>query len=309
MSVARRENFGKLLEPGLHKIFNDTYQAVPQMLGELYNVQTTDQPYVEDVAIGAFGTFPKFTGTVSYDKPYQGYSTLVEFPEYADGFQVERKLFDDDRYNVINKRPVGLAIQAARRREHDAALLFNNADSTTAVDIEGNTVSIVGGDGKALCATDHPTKAPDGPTARSNKGVLTLNHANLQTTRNLVRAIKDDRGNQISTNFDTLLVPPALEEMGWELIQSEKKINTNENNPNIHQGKYKMIVWDSLTNDDNWFLIDSKYMKMFLNWYDRVALEFGAEEDFDTLVAKFRAYMRYNANFSDWIWIHGNFPA
>ena len=28
----------------------------------------------------------------------------------------------------------------------------------------------------------------------------------------------------------------------------------------------------------------------------------------DELVAKFRAYMRYNAYFTDWIWIYGNFP-
>jgi hypothetical protein len=37
-----------------------------------------------------------------------------------------------------------------------------------------------------------------------------------------------------------------------------------------------------------------------------VPLEFGADENFDTFTAKFRAYMRYNAGWSDWVWIHGS---
>jgi hypothetical protein len=105
---------------------------------------------------------------------------------------------------------------------------------------------------------------------------------------------------------DTLIVPVALEEVGWELIQSEKKVNTAENNPNIHQGKYKLIVWDYLTSDRNWFLCDSRFMKMFLTWFDRVPLEFKMEEDFDTLVAKFRAYMRFSMGWSDWVWLFGH---
>jgi len=47
---------------------------------------------------------------------------------------------------------------------------------------------------------------------------------------------------------------------------------------------------------------------MFLNWFDRIALEFAQEEEFDTLVAKFRAYMRYECGWSDWMWILGSDP-
>jgi hypothetical protein len=50
-------------------------------------------------------------------------------------------------------------------------------------------------------------------------------------------------------------------------------------------------------------------MKRFLKWYDRVPIEFKMEEDFDTLVAKFRAYMRYACGWSDWFWVYGNIPS
>ncbi len=308
MAIARVENFGELLEPILGEIFYNQYGQIPSMIPSIFSTKTTDKPYEDDLSIGAMGLFRKFQGSIEYDRPYVQYKKTYEFPEYADGFKIERKLFDDDMHNIINQRPADLAEAAARRREMDAAMLFNYADADTATDAEGNTVSALGPDGKRLCASDHPTKSPDGPASRSNVGTLTLNHANLQTTKNLMRQYRDDRGNKMSIVPDTLIVGIGLEEMGWELIQSEKKINTAENNPNIHEGRYRLIVWDYLEDDGRWFMADSRYMQRYLKWYDRVPLEFAMAEEFDELVAKYRAYMRYSAGWSDWFWVHGNFP-
>jgi len=299
MVTARREHFGKLLEPGLREIFYEEYDQLPSMIPELFNQVNTDNPYEEDVSIGTLGEFPEFKGSVDYDRMYEGYKALYEFPEFAKGFRIERKMYDDDRYNVINKQPRGLALSANRRRESDAAKIFNNAHDT----------DYPGPDGKPLCATDHPSPAPDGPSERVNYDTKTLNHDNLQLIKNEMRQFVDDRGGKISVVPDTLIVPIDLEEIAWELIESEKKIETAENNPNIHYGKYRLIVWDYLEHDDAWFLCDSRYMNIFLNWFDRVPLEFAMEEDFDTLVAKFRAYMRYAAGWSDWVFVFGNFPS
>ncbi len=309
MATARREYFGKLLEPGLREIFYEQFNQIPSMISDLFNVNSTDNPYEEDVSIGTLGEFPEFQGTVEYDRMYQGYNKIYEFPEFAKGFKIERRLYDDERYNVINKRPQGQAISAARRRENDAAKLFINAFDS----------NYPGPDGKALCDEEHPSKAYEeagvGKEHRSNKDTRPLNHSNLQETKNDMRDFRDDRGGRISVVPDTLLVPVILEDVAWELIESEKKVDTADNNPNIHYGKYRLIVWDYLDpgtdNPDKapWFMIDSNYANMFLNWFDRVPLEFAMEEEFDTLVAKFRAYMRYNYGWSDWLWIFGNDPS
>ena len=295
MPTARRENFQALLEPGLRKIFYDTFQDHPSVLPELFNMQGTDNPSETDTSIGTMGDFPKFEGTVEYDRPYQGYTTYYEFPEFAKGFRVERKLYDDQRYNVIQKKPAGLALSAARRREIDGASIFNNAFSAP------------GPDGVALCADNHPTPAPDGPPTRINVATWKLGHAALQEVKLKMRGSLDDRGGKISLVPDTLLVPPELEELAWQISTAEGKIETAHpgTNPNIHQGHYKVIVWDYLADAKAWFAIDGRYSKLFLNWFDRVPLEFAAEDDFDTLVAKYRAYMRYNAGWSDWLWIYG----
>ena len=304
MATARREHFGKLLEPGLREIFYEVYDQQPTMIEDLFSMQNTENPYEEDVSIGTLGKFPDFEGVVDYDRPYQGYNVIYEFPEMAKGFRIERRLWDDDRYNIINKRPAALAIEATRRREEDGASIFNNAFDT----------DYPGPDEKPLCADDHPSKAyvdsggTEGIEERSNivTGNPKLSHAALQQAKNEMRDFRNDRGNRISVVPTTLLVPPDLEEEAWMLMESDKTIHTSDHNPNIHQGRYKLMIWDELTNPDAWFLIADNYKDMFLNWFDRVPLEFAMEEEFDTLVAKFRAYMRYAAGWSDWVWVIGS---
>lgn len=296
MPTARYEYFGKLLEPGLREIFYERYKEIPSMLSEIFNMVSTTNPSEQDVGVGTMGDFPKFEGTVEYDRPYQGYHTVYEFPEYAKGFRIERKLYDDERYSIINKRPKALATSAYRRREADGAAIFNNAFVTP------------GADGVALCSENHPTTAPDGPPTRSNMSQWKLSHDAVSAVRKEMRATLDDRGGKISVQPDTIVVPPDLEEKAWAIITADGKLDATHpgTNPNIHQGKYTLIVWDYLDNPDAWFMLDSHYTKMNLNWFDRVSLEFAMEEEFDTLVAKYRAYMRYTCGWSDWIGVFGN---
>lgn len=296
MVTARVEHFGSQLEDGLSEIFDNVWDEFDSNIPELFNMRTTDRPFEKDMSIGAFKEFPEFNGTIEYDRNYEQYETTYEFPEYAAGFQIERKLYDDQMYGIIEQQPRGLAESARRRREEHAAALFNNAFDS----------GFPGGDGVALCSETHPTESPDGPTARVNAGTRELNHDNLWQTVLDMRQSLNDRGDKIPITPTLLLLPDKLFETGWKLVQSDQVINQADHNPNVHQGQFKIVTWYALDNDDAWFLIDEKYMKMYLKWYDRIPIEFKFEEDFDTLVAKFRAYMRYECGFSHWQWIYGN---
>jgi hypothetical protein len=102
---------------------------------------------------GAFGDFSQFTGKVDYDSVTQGYDTTQTHIEFASGFQVERKLFDDDQYNIMDQKPAGLATAAMRTRQKHAARIFNNAFSVDSF-FYNNT------EGVALCADAHTSNAP-----------------------------------------------------------------------------------------------------------------------------------------------------
>ena len=57
----------------------------------------------------------------------------------------------------------------------------------------------------------------------------------------------------------------------------------------------------------NWFVIDSSLAKLYLNWLDRVPLEFEMDPTSDfRLEARFRGYMRYSWGWSDWRWLYGH---
>jgi hypothetical protein len=128
----------------------------------------------------------------------------------------------------------------------------------------------------------------------------------VEATRLLMRALTDETDNLLISRIDTLLVPPALEEQAWEIVNSTGKMDTADNNPNFNKGKYKIVVWDYLTDSNNWFAMDSKMMKMYLKWFNRIPVEFNKDKDFDTYISKWSTYCRYSYGFSDWTFIFGH---
>ena len=296
------ENFADLLEPGLRKIFSDQYKALPTMIPSLYTIHTADASYEKVSSIGAFGDFTDFdaSGQITYDDLAQGFDTKVEFKQWVSGFQVERKLYDDELYGVINKKPAGLAISAQRTREKHGASPFNDAFSAT------GTSDMTGMDGLSLCNSAHTSNASSGYTNQSNTGTTAISATAVEATRRLMVAFTDDRGNKMTVNPDLLLIPRALEEKAWTIIATKGEVDSAENNANFHYGKYKLAVWDYMSDSNNWFFIDSTLMGTMLEWYDRIPLEFGQDLSFDTFIAKYRAYMRYGRGWNDWRFIYGH---
>ena len=117
------------------------------------------------------------------DEAEQLFKKSYTHVQFARGFTVERALWDDDQYNIINKKPAGLALAAMRKREKDAASVFNNAFSAE-----------TGGDGAELCASDHPY-SPTNAGTQSNEGTTALSYQAIVDTRELMRAYLDDRAN------------------------------------------------------------------------------------------------------------------
>src|SRR3990167_7979656 len=86
---------------------------------------------------------PRFA--VIFNDENAGYDTTLTHKEYASGLQIERKLFDDAQFGIIDDKPRGLAQAYARTRQKHAASIFNNAFSV-------DTTWQTGGDAVALCS-------------------------------------------------------------------------------------------------------------------------------------------------------------
>lgn len=242
------------------------------MVSKLYSIEKSGKSTEYDLGIGGLGDLEEFTGTIPYGDFSQQYRTSYTHREWVKGIKIERKLVDDDQYSVINSRPKSLAMIARRTREKHGASLFNNSF---------NTSVFAGGDALSLCSTAHTYVGTT--TTPGNSGTSTLSATAVEATRLLGMALTDETDNLMDVMYDTILVPPALEEKAWQIVKSDKVLGSNMNDPNFSKSRYKVEVWNRLSDSNNWFMIDGKFMKLFLKWFDRIPTEFNKDKDFDTL--------------------------
>ena len=294
-------NFGDLLDPRFQKIFNDRYDELPSMISKFYTM-VSDSPTKADYRtsqMGTLGDVPEFTGTVTYDESFQGYDGTITPREYASGYQIERKLYEDDQFGVMDSKPKTLATAYQRTREKHGAQLFNNAFS---VDSTWNSYT----ENVALCSNSHTTTSG----ASTNSGfdnlvTSSLSAVALAAMRIQMINFRGDRAERISVVPNTLLIPPDLYEVAYEIVESAGKPDTANNNANVHKGRYDVIEWIYLNDVNNFFLMDSTMMKDSLTWFDRVQKEFAMVEDFDTYIAKWRMRARYGLGHNEWRFILG----
>ena len=105
----------------------DEYALPEGQVDNLFGVEKSNKATEYDLGIGGMGDLVEFDGTIQYDDFRQQYRTSYSHKEWVKGIKIERKLVDDDLYNVINKRPAQLAVVAKRTREKHGASIFNNA--------------------------------------------------------------------------------------------------------------------------------------------------------------------------------------
>ena len=287
--------FADLLDPRFRRIHDNEYKQLPDMIDTFYPVETGKQLTERNSSIGTFGDMGQFTGTVAYDDVYQGYDTTSIHLEFAQGFQVERLLFEFDQFRIMDGKPRGLAQSLWRRRQTDAARPFNNAFSV-------DTFFSTNTEGVAMCSNSHTTTSGASTTTGFDNNVTTgLSYTALTSARILMWDFRGDRAERINVNPDTLVVPINLDTEAFETIQSEGKPDTANNNASALFKQLKIIRWNYLSDTNNWFMIDSNAMKSWgLIWYDKIKGEFAMIEDFDTLIGKWRDYGVWTNGWLNW---------
>jgi phage major head subunit gpT-like protein len=292
--------FGDLLDPRFQKIFHDTYTQLPDALGDLFTmIPTNGRNNMTWSETGTLGDWDEFTGTIPYDSISQGYDVTMTPVEFGKGVQVERKLYDDDQYHIMDQKPRSMAESAHRTRQKHGHRLLNNAFSV-------DTMFYAHSEGVALCSNSHTTTSgASTATGFDNLTTASLTATAVFAARRAMLDFRGDRAEKIDVMPDELWFPPDLGEQAFEITKSQGKVDTANNNRNFHEGRYSLHESRWLTDTNNWFMCDSKLRKQFAFWCDRIAPEYAFIEDFDTLVAKWRGYGRWAMTYVNWRWIHG----
>lgn len=288
-------NWPDLLEKDFRKIHMDEYRSLAVMVPDIYNVMQSEAAFEKTSQVGTVPDFVEFTGKVNEVSPKQGYDKTFVFTEYTAKIEIQRKLAADDQYRVMSRLPKGLATSASRSREKLGAQIYALAFTFAPTD----------GDAVSLCSTAHPSNV-SGVANQSNSGTTALSATAVESVRILMHGYQDDIGEKISVDPDTITVPRNLEQTAWEIINTKGKVDTADNNANFHQGKYKLVIWDRLTDTSNWFLSDYKMQKDFLLWWNREPIQFFQDKDSNTLVAIYIGYYRVGTGWDDWRWVYGS---
>ena len=292
------ENFGKLLYPGLRKIFFETYDEIPEQYSKIFNVQTSSSATEVDHGMGAFGEWEERTSeidTVAYAKISDGGDVTYKHKAFTKGFMIGRELYDDEKYGQMKKMAKALARAGRAKVERDAITVLTKG-------FKGEGGAFKGRDGLELFHDAHTLV--DSESTCSNLMTGALNEANLKRAIQMMASQLDEAGNLIQMKATKLIVPPALEDTARRLLHSSLLPGSELNDTNEYlKDRLQIVVMDYLAevaggSDTMWFLQDGSRHE--LNFFWRVKPEFKNEEDFDTFVAKYRGYMRYSYGFSDW---------
>ena len=288
-----RGNWPDDLEPIAHKNFDIGMEKVPAEKDMFYKVRSSSKNTETYLEMGDGRPMGEFNGSVDYDDVSQGYKFTVTAKQFAKGIKIERAFVETDQLDIVEGLPQMLGRKAHERLATDIFFPFNNAFNT----------SITTLDALQLCSSAHTSN--NGGSNQSNYGTSGLSALSVEATRIKMKKFLSNTDSKININPDTLIVPEDMFEAAYEIINASGKVDTASNNPNFHKGKYNLIhsVWLSDTN--NWFMVDSRLMKMYMTWNDIVNLEFNKAKDFDGYVAKYSAYMFYSYIPRDWRWVFG----
>ena len=286
-------NYGRLLEPGLRKIFLETYNEKPEQYSSILNVLSSQKAIETDLRMGGFSLWNQKGSLdgVEYEDATTTDTVLYKHVTFAKGFQVEKEMVDDEQYQIINKMPKALARAARATIETEAAKLFNNAFTASPSNYKGEAL------------IQNHVRLDGGTTTNLAEGAL--NEGNLELALKLAHQQVDERGLKIQMNPDILIVPRALEYQAIKLMDSTLSTVPGgagagefaKNDINAIRGRLKVVVLDYLTSNTNWFIADSQVHQ--LNWFWREKLSFKNDTDFDTDVAKYKGRMRFSYGWSD----------
>lgn len=299
MGVMNTGSFAKALYPGVKKWFGDEYARTPMQYTEIFDVQNSTRAYEEIAQAVGFGLMPvKPEGAaISYDERKQGFITRFTHATYAMGFIVTEEAIEDDQYDVVApRRARALANSVRITKETVGANVLNRAFNST----------YTGGDGKELCATDHPNFS-GGTWSNELATAADLSEASLEQLCINIRQATDDRGLRIALMPQALIVPSDLAFEAERILRSTQQSGTANNDVNALRSMGvipRIIVNDYLTDADAWFVKTDAPDGMIC--FNRKDVKFEIDNDFDTSNAKFKASFRKSFGWGDPRGIYGS---
>jgi hypothetical protein len=299
MAVITTGAHPKALWPGIKKWFGTIYDQWPDEYPKLFDEDTSDKAYEEDVETKPFGLAPIKTegGGISYDADSQGYVARYTHVAYALGYIVTYEELQDNKYEVVGKRRAEKLARAMKQTlENVAANVYNRAHSS----------SYTGGDASALCVTNHTTET--GSQSNTLSTAADLSEASLEDMCVQIMGATDTRGNKIAIMPQSLVVPRQEWFNANRILRSTLQNDSANNAVNVLKATNALpggIILNHYLTDSDAVFVRTNAPRSLIH-YERQAVTFDQDNDFDTKNARSAAYMRHSFGWSDFRGLYSN---
>jgi len=293
MSAIVKNDFSRLLEPGVNKIFGDSYSRFPVEYTEIFDTEKSMKAFETDVNMHGLG-LAQVQGegaSVQYATFGQGPKKVYEHIAYGLGFIITHQAMVDNLYmTVMKKGAEKLALSMRTVKETVAANVLNRAFNS----------SYTGWDGKELCATNH-LLSKGGTWSNELATPMAMSEVALEQALIQIGGYTDDAGIPMSCMGMKLIIPRQLEFEVQRILKSDLQYNTSDNAINVlKSGRYLpqgFTVNHYLTSDTAWFIKTNSLDG--LKHFERESLVVKNDSDFDTDNLKYKAYERYSFSWTD----------
>jgi hypothetical protein len=151
----------------------------------------------------------------------------VTMKTWSQTLNIPKEFFDDAKHSVVSKIVAKMARNGRMTQERQGFGLYRNATTTTY------------GDGDALLSDTHTLGSGE---TQDNLITGALSEANLDSLFQVLQAQKDQDGVLQGFMPYVLLVPPALYKTACEILDSELRSGTADNDMNMFSSKYGVSI-------------------------------------------------------------------
>lgn len=295
----RNTDFRSVVEPILSEVFDGIYEQRADEWKEVFKEQKgTPRNYHEEDVLYGFGAAPELPDGTPVT--YQGGGVLFiqryVYKVYGLAFALTKVLIEDgDHIKIGSTYAEHLAQSMVETKETLTANILNRAFNG----------SYVGGDGVALCVSNHPIIG--GTFSNLLTTPAALSQTSLEQMLIQIRNAVDNNGKRIRLTPKQIVTGPSNVFQAEVLLKSVLRAGTGNNDINpvksmgLLSGGQANI--SRITSTTSWFIQTDASQGLKL--LTRRKLERSMEGDFDTDSMKYKATERYIPGWTDPRGIYG----
>jgi phage major head subunit gpT-like protein len=318
MAVLRNQ-FTEAMKKDAYKYFWESYPTKPPVYEDLFEVIPSDAAYEQftsAIGLGELLEKPE-NEDIQSDQPMESYTIVCKNRSFARKVSFSYESMQDAKKggNLLMSVVSSWGRMYPITKEKFYAKFFNNGALTAGHDVFNNTITDVVSDASGALIYDsqpffdaaHADKV--GNTYDNHMASSALTKANLEIAYNTFVATnnRDERGEVIDLQPDTLLIPPALHFTARVILETTLIPGSTDNDIYVLEGIVNAKQWSYLTadgSDSPWFLGNVK-QGLLATEREGISIDFYQDEENLSYIA--RIFGRFGGCVTNWrYWINAN---